>query len=1614
MLRYALLILFLLVIKPVVYTQTNPDDYWLNNGFTSGQTVITNSGWFYDDGGDSLYNEGQNWNVNFCSENGNPITFDFSGFRTHTPGIGTWTGYDYMEVNYTGIGGYIVYYNDTPEFSFTSPDGCMTLSFVSNSDGLVDSGWVAEIFALPPPLNNDPSDAEELVVGNTCSPSFYTNKGAYSTTSLGSPPCKTFFGGDVWFRLVVPPSEVVKIETFEGTLTYAILDIYRSTDATITSDERIACIDDGGVMPSVTLTEEMVDSGDVLYVRLFGEQAKSGYFSICATDPTAAVTGFTGPGGVGDSLSLEFWYSVDYGLLNAADQPVIDGQKVRTWIDRSGNNKHLIQANSENQPAFNEDLINGFGALKFDGSDDVFTSSLDFGDAPLHWFIAGAFEGAQRQTLISVGDAAANKTASLSMDSDYRYFSFTGSDRYGPVLTDGEFYLFHAAQLLVSPFHFLELNGTSQTVDAVTTPLLSNGALNIGTSWDGSEPFNGYASEVIQYNKTLNLAQEIIVNNYISAKYNIDLGVNDLYAYKDSFYYDVAGIGRVNANNIHTKAESAGILAVSGADDLDNDEFLLFGHDNGDFSAWSSADVPLGDSNIVRLRRTWRVALAGGSPGEATVSMKKSVLPSLPEGFSAYNILVDSDGYFSSDSRTYGPYETGDELVTNNVVLNHGDHIAIAAVRPVLSFTSATSAEFESVSNPQIEVFLNYAVSTTVEVNYSVVEATAQQGVDYSLLTGSISIDPGHKTGNIIPLIIDDTIPEIPDEYFDIEITTSTPGIIAGGITRIRHTILNEDLDVDITASDTIIGSCATSISEIVAKASGTGPFTYSWTPADGLNATDRDTVIANPSATTTYTVEVMDTYGGSRSKDIRITVVPAPSTPTITVDGGSAICNGDSVKLSAQPGYSSYLWSTGETTESIRVKSTGDYNLIVTDTFGCDSPVSADVSVTVNPLPVNSLAVDDPSVCEGETATITLSGSESGVNYQLRLESDGSEVGAPVAGNGGDINFQVTPDVTTVYHLMATNGATGCSAVITDKSTVVVNLLPVNSLAVDDPAVCEGETATITLSGSESGVNYQLRLDSDDTEVGAPVAGNGGNITFQVTPGVTTVYHLLATNGATGCSAVITDKSTVVVNPLPVNSLAADDPAVCEGETATITLSNSESGVNYQLRLESDGSEVGAPVAGNGGDINFQVTPDVTTVYHLMATNGATGCSAVITDKSTVAVNPLPDKPVISIDGSLFLITGDSVELIGPDASAYLWTPEGETTQSIFVQSSGSYSLFVQNSFGCYSPESDPVEVSVSDFLPPPDVQVSGSLEFCDGGSVVLTGPDGYEQYTWSDGSVGQNITVTTQSDLTLVVTNNEGVQSLPSDLITVVVYEIPVIQILDKIEPSCAGFEDGSVSVSVAGGKEPYQFSWQGYQENTSTLGGVSAGSYTSEVLDDNGCSGTLEIELAEPDPITVEEIVEPAYCPDFSDGSIELLVFGGTLPYSFNWSVGTDQDYLDNLPPGRYSYQVQDVNSCLYVGAADVEYEQEACFIVPGIITPNNDGYNDTWQIDGLEVYPDVTVEIFDRWGKRIFYSKGYDYNFDGTFNGRELPMESYHYVIDLHNGSERIVGNLTIVR
>jgi gliding motility-associated-like protein len=86
-----------------------------------------------------------------------------------------------------------------------------------------------------------------------------------------------------------------------------------------------------------------------------------------------------------------------------------------------------------------------------------------------------------------------------------------------------------------------------------------------------------------------------------------------------------------------------------------------------------------------------------------------------------------------------------------------------------------------------------------------------------------------------------------------------------------------------------------------------------------------------------------------------------------------------------------------------------------------------------------------------------------------------------------------------------------------------------------------------------------------------------------------------------------------------------------------------------------------------------------------------------------------------------------------------------------------------------------------------------------------------------------------------------------------------------------------------------------------------------------------------------------------------------------------------------------------------------------IIPEAFSPNSDLINDVWNIGNIEAYPKAQIIIYNRWGQSVWRSEqGYPQPWDGKSNGVNLPLDSYHYVIDLHNGSKQIVGFITIVK
>jgi gliding motility-associated-like protein len=231
-----------------------------------------------------------------------------------------------------------------------------------------------------------------------------------------------------------------------------------------------------------------------------------------------------------------------------------------------------------------------------------------------------------------------------------------------------------------------------------------------------------------------------------------------------------------------------------------------------------------------------------------------------------------------------------------------------------------------------------------------------------------------------------------------------------------------------------------------------------------------------------------------------------------------------------------------------------------------------------------------------------------------------------------------------------------------------------------------------------------------------------------------------------------------------------------------------------------------------------------------------------------------------------------------------------------------------------------------------------------------------------------------------------------------------------------NCAGDSTGWIDVQPINQVKTIEYLWSDGIFGK-TRRNLPAGNYSVIVTDANNCYAASSITLIEPDPIKVNFNITPPFCPDLPDGELRLSVTGGVIgtDYSYRWSNNSTGRNLLRIPEGLYSVTVSDLNGCSIKDSIKVDPVNKACLIIPNAISPNNDLINDVWNIGLIELYPQVEISIFNRWGQPLWKSeKGYPIPWDGKSNGVNLPIDSYHYIIDLHNGSRPIIGNVTIVR
>ncbi len=285
----------------------------------------------------------------------------------------------------------------------------------------------------------------------------------------------------------------------------------------------------------------------------------------------------------------------------------------------------------------------------------------------------------------------------------------------------------------------------------------------------------------------------------------------------------------------------------------------------------------------------------------------------------------------------------------------------------------------------------------------------------------------------------------------------------------------------------------------------------------------------------------------------------------------------------------------------------------------GCVANMTSGVTVGVSPLPSIFTVTGGGNYCSGGTGVdVSLNGSVVGTDYQLYL--GGVAVGSPVAGTGSAISFGMQTAAGT-YTAVATDATSMCTNNMAGSVSVTISPLPTSYVITGGGNFCTGGAGVaVGLSGSSTGILYQLKVGG--TPTGAPVAGTGAPLSFgmQTTGGT---YTVQATNTTTGCTVVMTGTVAVVVNALPTAYTVTGGGNYCPGGAGVaVGLSGSNAANTYQLYRGI--TAIGSPVPGTGSAISFGLQT-VAGTYTVVANNPTTTCSANMAGSVNVGVSSLP-----------------------------------------------------------------------------------------------------------------------------------------------------------------------------------------------------------------------------------------------------------------------------------------------------------------------------------------------------------------------------------------------------
>ncbi len=563
--------------------------------------------------------------------------------------------------------------------------------------------------------------------------------------------------------------------------------------------------------------------------------------------------------------------------------------------------------------------------------------------------------------------------------------------------------------------------------------------------------------------------------------------------------------------------------------------------------------------------------------------------------------------------------------------------------------------------------------------------------------------------------------------------------------------------------------------------------------------------------------------------------------------------------------------------------------------------------------------------------------------------------------------------------------------------------------------STCSGEVANL-IGESNTGGIYQWEISSNNVWTNA--LGNSTQKDYQATnidnltdKAINFSYRRKKT--VNSISSYDSYTLLVVYPAIQNNSISTTQNKFCTAATTTFSGSVPSSAtqtIAYNWQKSVDNNNWVDIVNATNKDYTASGITETTFFRRISSTSNCTSYSNAI----EIKVNA---PPTVTILGNSFGCANSTLTATG--GITYLWSGGNTPNQATNTfNTSGTYKVIVTNTDGCSTELSKTITIGAA------PTAITGNLAGCN--SVTLTASGGVT-YLWNGGKTPDRATNTFSSSGTynVTITDANGCVSTLQRTVSVSANVTATINITAPSNNICAGDMIRFTPTFANAGANP-TFKWlkNGVQVSTSETYNATDLKNEDEILCEitgsNACSvPTISNKIK----ITVNPLPSVSFANEIiieNDGSkvLQPNVTENALTYRWSPSLGLDNPNIKNPRANPesttvYTLRVIGTGGCTAQGSVKVVVLKD--IFIPNVFSPNGDGKNDQWVIRNIASYTGTKVQIFNRYGQKVFQSDNFISPWDGLLAGKSLPLGNYYYILDLANKSKsRYKGSVTILR